>query len=210
MLGIGSRLKGKEGRIYILRSPYHKDTIVKIGRTSRLTEQRAREISNGTGVPSDFEVLYEEDVFDSVLAEKLVHKKLDAYRLNPKREFFSLPLKKAVKIVFETCLEINAKKSKDASTRILIVVSSPVSNNMVQQMSDCLSVHKGGKVGVWMLIESENARAILQATDEFKVQLSPELINELKQIRCVESVLWVSRDLEWLEGTPNEKNNCKH
>jgi hypothetical protein len=201
-------VKGKEGKIYILRSPYHKDAIVKIGRTSRISEQRAKEISGGTGVPSEFEVLYEEDVFDSVLAEKLVHNKLDSERVNPKREFFKLPLKKAVKVVFETCLEINARKSKEASTRILIVVSSVLTNkNLVQQMAEKLSIHKGGKVGVWMLYDAERANVLLKIGDEWDVSLSPELVNELKQLRGITSVLWASSDLDWLEKKKHENNS---
>ncbi len=198
-------MKGKEGKIYILRSPYHKDAIVKIGRTSRISEKRAKEISGGTGVPSEFEVLYEEDVFDSVLAEKLVHKKLNPERVNPKREFFRLPLKKAVKIVFQTCLEINSEKSKEASSRILIVMSSDIVNkNIVQQMTEKLYLCKGGKVGVWVLYESDDAKALIKISDEWGVTLSPELVNELKQLRGVTSVLWASSDLAWMKDKERE------
>jgi hypothetical protein len=52
-----------------------------------------------TGVPGPFEVLYEEDVFDIDLAEKLAHEALDGFRANPFREFFRLPLKIAVREV---------------------------------------------------------------------------------------------------------------
>ena len=70
---------------------------MKIGRTSRVSEARAKEISVGTGVPLEFEVLYEEDVFDCIQAEKIIHKILRTERINAKREFFRLPLKRLLR-----------------------------------------------------------------------------------------------------------------
>ena len=188
-------MNGKEGKIYILRNPYIKDAIIKIGRTSRISEKRAKEISGVTGVPYEFEVLFEEDVLDSHLAERLIHEKLDDNRVNPKREFFQMPLKKAVKVVFETCLEVNKKLLREASTRIVIAVGPDQSKNFVQQMAEVLSQHKGGKIGVYILIETEKAKLVLKIGEEWDVSLSPVLINELKRLRGVTDVLWASSAL---------------
>ncbi len=189
-------MKGKEGKIYILRNPYHKDAIVKIGRTSRISEERAREISGGTGVPAEFEVIFEEDVFDCHLAEKIIHEKLNEERINPKREFFHLPLKKAVKTVFETCLEINKNSLKVASTRLIIAVNENHGKNLVKQLMESLVNHRGGKVSVYFLYVGENAKALLQINKEWNISLSPELINKLKKLKGVDYVLWLSRDLD--------------
>ena len=188
-------MQGKEGKIYILRNPYLKDAIVKIGRTSRISEKRAKEISGGTGVPSEFEVLFEEDVFDCHLAEKLIHQKLNDERINPKREFFQLPLKKAVKTVFETCLEVNKNMFQEASSRLLISVNESRSKNLIQQMAETLSMHKGGEVGIYILYEGKEGRALIKIGEEWDVSLSPELINKLKKLKGVSYVLWASRDL---------------
>ncbi|HEY3527004.1 MAG TPA: GIY-YIG nuclease family protein, partial [Nitrososphaeraceae archaeon] len=153
-------------------------------------------------------VLYEEDVFDSALAEKLVHKKLNSDRLNPKREFFKLPLKRAVKVVFETCMEVNVEKSKEASTRILIVMSLDIANkNLAQLVTEKLSSHKGGRVGVWILAESKIAKTLIKIGDEWDVSLSPGLVNELKQLKGITSVLWTSSDLTWLKYRHTEKSS---
>jgi hypothetical protein len=188
-------VKGKAGKIYILRNPCLRDAIVKIGRTSRISEKRAKEISGSTGVPQDFEVLYEEDVFDSQLAEKLVHERLIGNRVNPKREFFQLPLKLAVKTVFETCLEVNAGALEDASTRIVIITNENRGKYLVQQLAEVLSSHKGGSVGVYMLMEFEKTRALFKIGDEWDVELSPQLVNDLRRLKGVSDVLWASRDL---------------
>jgi hypothetical protein len=102
----------------------------------------------------------------------------------------------------------DARKSKEASTRILIVVSSVLTNkNLVQQMAEKLTIHKGGKVGVWMLYDAERANVLLKIGDEWDVSLSPELVNELKQLRGITSVLWASSDLDWLEKKKHENNS---
>lgn len=156
-------------------------------------------------MPAEYEVLYEEDVFDAHVAEKIIHGKLSAERINPKREFFKVPLKKAVKAVFETCLEVNASMSQDASTRLLITITAGYKNKtLIQQIAERLSSHKGGEVSVWILYESEKAAALLRIGDEWDVHISPVLVNELKQLRGVSGVQWVSRDLDWLERYETE------
>ena len=189
-------MKGKEGKIYILRNPYYKDAIIKIGRTSRISEKRAKEISGGTGVPAEFEVLFEEDVFDSHLAENLVHSKLKEKRVTPNREFFQLPLKVAVKTVFETCAEINDDSLRKASSRLLIVVDKNNNKNTIKHMAEALSKYKKGKVNVYVLYEGNNATALIKINGEWDISLSPALINELKTIKGISSVQWMSCDLE--------------
>jgi len=49
-----------EGYIYILLNRAFQNDHYKIGMTTKIPEERAREISNATGVPRAFEVLYEQ------------------------------------------------------------------------------------------------------------------------------------------------------
>jgi hypothetical protein len=72
--------------------------MLKIGRTTRTAKRRAKELYT-TGLPEAFDVVYEEDVPDCVLAEKLIHDKLKQYRYKQQREFFILPLNQAISIV---------------------------------------------------------------------------------------------------------------
>ncbi|MBT3015117.1 MAG: GIY-YIG nuclease family protein [Candidatus Thiodiazotropha endolucinida] len=192
-------MPGKEGKIYILRNPYLKNTIVKIGRTSRISEKRAKEISGATGVPFEYEVLYEEDVFDSHLAEKIIHSKLDHDRVNPRREFFQLPLKKAVKVVFETCLEVNKDSLEESSSRIIIGTSKQISKNLLHRISDTLYEYKGGDIGVYILHVSNTSVCLIKIGEKWNVSLSPELVNELRRLKGVSFTLWASRDVDEVE-----------
>ncbi len=92
--------------IYILFNPSHK-TLLKIGRTSRTPEERARELSANTGVAQPYIVAYESVVSDSIAAEAIIHEVLDAFRVNQSREFFELPLKDAVQVVSNVCQQFS-------------------------------------------------------------------------------------------------------
>ncbi len=87
------------GSIYIMRnSSFREENMLKIGRTTRTAKRRAKELYT-TGLPVAFDVVYEEDVSDCVLAEKLIHEKLKHYRYKKQREFFILPLNQAVYVM---------------------------------------------------------------------------------------------------------------
>lgn len=76
------------GVIYIQRSPAHEVNVYKIGLTRRDSAARAKELSSATGVPLPFGVLGNWEVGDCASVEREVHRRLSAYRLNPRREFF--------------------------------------------------------------------------------------------------------------------------
>lgn len=86
----------KEGFVYIFINPLI-DGVVKIGKTTRSSESRAAEISKSTGVPVAYQVAYEEFVSDCVAVEKELHRMFSNYRINPKREFFRIPLNEATR-----------------------------------------------------------------------------------------------------------------
>lgn len=90
------------GLIYILINPSLKD-LLKIGKTTRDAEERAKELSDATGVPTPFIVAFEEFFEDCDYAEKYIHEILQqkGFRINESREFFSIPLKDAVRVLIE-------------------------------------------------------------------------------------------------------------
>lgn len=85
-----------EGYVYILINSSMRG-LVKIGETSRNPEQRASELSKPTGIPTPFEVAYEEFVQDRKTVEKLLHTELAPYREEQNREFFRISLNEAIK-----------------------------------------------------------------------------------------------------------------
>jgi hypothetical protein len=79
------------GVVYIVRSPSHEPEIYKVGLTRRTVESRAAELS-GTSAPLPFGILGQWAVGSCKAVEQEVHKRLDAYRVNPNREFFHCEL----------------------------------------------------------------------------------------------------------------------
>lgn len=77
--------------------------IYKIGMTTNEPEARAKEISQGTGVPSPFVV--ERAYFSQSPREDelVIHEELSEYRFNPNREFFKCSLE-----VIEECMTGNS------------------------------------------------------------------------------------------------------
>ncbi len=90
-----------EGYVYILNNPELRRDVFKIGMTQRTPEERARELSSSSGVPSEYIVVYEEFVPDCKLAERIIHDRLEEFRVTSNREFFNLPLDDAIEVVSE-------------------------------------------------------------------------------------------------------------
>lgn len=87
-----------EGLIYLLINSSMPE-LVKIGKTTRSSEERAAELSNASGVPTGFVVAFEVAVTDCDSAESAVHAELIEFRVNNSREFFKMSLKDAIRRV---------------------------------------------------------------------------------------------------------------
>lgn len=86
------------GYIYVLANdslPY-----VKVGKTTRSPEERAKELTT-TGVPTPFKVAYKVYVEDCDSLERRVHQRLHKYRVRNNREFFEVDLTVAVSTIEE-------------------------------------------------------------------------------------------------------------
>lgn len=87
-------LKKKNGWVYIAKCSTH--NYLKIGRTSKTPEDRAKSLSN-SGVPADYQIIFALQFFDSYQGEKDIFKILNKYRVN--KEFFLIKEEKAVEII---------------------------------------------------------------------------------------------------------------
>lgn len=88
----------EEGYVYILSSD-SLNGLLKIGSTTFGAEKRAKQLSYTTALPTPFIVEYEIYVRHYVEFEKAIHRKLDSYRVNPKREFFAVSIDKAIEVI---------------------------------------------------------------------------------------------------------------
>ena len=86
--------------VYILVNKSMPD-MVKIGMTVREVEERAKEISGVTGVPTPWIPIYSFKCFSSYKLEQELHEHLDAVRVSGNREMFYMHSKDAISIVSE-------------------------------------------------------------------------------------------------------------
>lgn len=89
-----------EGYVYCVTNPGIPE-LVKIGMTTRTVEERMEEAnSNSTWMPYPHKVEFAKKVQDANHREKTLHRIFHAYRVNPNREWFRLPVD-TVRLHFE-------------------------------------------------------------------------------------------------------------
>jgi hypothetical protein len=84
--------------VYILSNPTTPG-LLKIGYTTQTPDERAKQISNATGVALPYKVEWAFKCFDGEQLEGEVHRKLGEYRVNNQREFFQINLEEAKKVI---------------------------------------------------------------------------------------------------------------
>lgn len=90
----------KSGYIYLLNNPALRPSYHKVGKTEDTVEKRARKLSQATGVPAEFKIVYQHHVLDCHRAEASVKERLKIYRVAD-TEFFDLPQNEAITIMIE-------------------------------------------------------------------------------------------------------------
>jgi hypothetical protein len=86
--------------VYVLSNPSIPGQL-KIGSTSKSPEERAAQISRGSGVPTDFKVEFAFWCFNALACEREIHKLLKDSRVSKQREFFIVTLHEATEAVKE-------------------------------------------------------------------------------------------------------------
>lgn len=84
--------------VYVLSNPTTPN-LLKIGYTTQTPDDRAKQISNATGVALPYKVEWAFKCFDGEQLEGEVHRKLREYRVNNQREFFQIDLEGAKKVI---------------------------------------------------------------------------------------------------------------
>jgi len=90
-----------QGFIYVLTNE-HMPNLVKIGMSRRPVEERVKELSANTGVPSPFEIQAYYPSTDPEAHEASVHQRLEQFRV-PAREFFKCDVRQALSVVRAVC-----------------------------------------------------------------------------------------------------------
>jgi hypothetical protein len=83
------------------------DGLVKVGKTERTPQMRAKELGDETGVPTPFIVVYEALVSDCSLAEKYIHNNLSKFRVSGNRELFRTSPTEAIQAIQDAVQKFN-------------------------------------------------------------------------------------------------------
>lgn len=180
----------RPGVIYILGNSAYRETVVKIGRSSRSGAQRAIELSRATGVPVEFKVLYEEKVSDCTRAEKLVHEHLAKFRINSKREFFDVPPQEAYQAVLNACLLVNSKFTQERSRlAIWLKPKTDYITDFLAWIDSC----EPGNTSLHVIREEPHARSNWFLSNKLLAACTPNSLLDLKSKPWVHNIVFVSK-----------------
>lgn len=86
---------GEKGYVYAMSCGW--PNMLKIGVTTDLPVERARQLTASTSSPSPFVVVYSRQVADCNLVEEILHERFSDRRVNAKREFFNVSLEEVAR-----------------------------------------------------------------------------------------------------------------
>lgn len=111
-------MENNKGYVYVMINPSY-EGLVKIGKTTKEPEDRAKELSSATGVATPFIVAYKRMFNDCHVAEKTIHKILTnkGVRVSNSREFFRLPISDAIDTILNIA-DISTPTNDNESTII--------------------------------------------------------------------------------------------
>lgn len=113
------------GWVYILSNPEMPE-LLKIGFTEREPLSRAKEISQDTGVPSEFIVDYQVYSSRPYELERKVHELLHEYRLNNNREFFRCTHASAIEAIKQAILILGLEDDPSTGLEIYHTINKKV------------------------------------------------------------------------------------
>lgn len=186
----------RAGKIYVLRNEHLRDLLVKVGKTLRDSEERARELTRATGVPGKYNVLFQEYVCDVDYAERLVHDRLAPFRLQPNREFFQVPYELAIRTVISTCAQVNREKDISKSANIKRIRLLLGGSQDALRLKDLLAPFRGrpgSRVQVVVSYETHEAACEVALGDAWRVVLDRHLVEALQAWLGKDGVLFSTR-----------------
>lgn len=111
-------MENNKGYVYVMINPSY-EGLVKIGKTTKDPDARAKELSSATGIATPFIVAYKRMFNDCHVAEKTIHKILTnkGVRVSNSREFFRLPISDAIDTILNIA-DISTPTNDNESTII--------------------------------------------------------------------------------------------
>jgi hypothetical protein len=107
------------GFVYVMRSANHPKDQYKIGFTVKDVYDRANQLYSTSGQPDQFNVVQQWNVRSPRRVEARVHEKLAAYRVNPRREFFTVRYEHIREAIEEAIEDLAAAVSDGGSNGVM-------------------------------------------------------------------------------------------
>lgn len=104
----------EDGFIYILKND-SMPGVYKIGMTTTTPEQRAKEISSTTGVPTPFSVVAAFHSKNPARDEKMIHEAFSSERINQSREFFRFSENELEDVIDELNSIVGPERNRDVA-----------------------------------------------------------------------------------------------
>lgn len=185
------------GFVYVLFNP-SAEGLVKIGKTTKDPEERARELSAATGVPTPFVVVYKAFFQDCASAETFVHTLLINQRLSSNKEFFRTSVTEAVNAIIQAEKRFNIESGSDniieKKLENIQLVTSRSSEEICRDILDTADAYYYG----W----NEN---ILQDYEE-----ALKLYKQAAKLGCSEAYRKIGDMYKWGEGVNEDKKQALH
>ncbi|QJP97022.1 GIY-YIG nuclease family protein [Pseudomonas fluorescens] len=183
------------GYIYVLQNELFGPYVVKIGLTTLEPDARALQLYNGSsGVPTPFDVLTAYSVGDCKQAETQIHKRLRAFRVNGRREFFRTSPSVAASLAYETCAKINDSLGLTSPKPYVIKVRSPKNKkHEIDAIERRISVPEDNQETIGIELKKIKSSPIGTSS------ISPEQADRIKIIAMLLSKIFPSKVEEWLE-----------
>ena len=107
----------RPGFVYVVSNPSINDEkgspLLKIGRTKNHPEERGAQLGYGTGQPTKNKLEFATWFYDHETAEQYIHWRLDEFRVEPDREWFSCSLCLAIREISFAAMNIEAEAYED-------------------------------------------------------------------------------------------------
>ena len=180
--------------IYALQNKSFGVHHIKIGKTTREPDLRAREIYS-TGVPEPFDIAFACQVADCGVAEKKIHEILKAYRSNRNREFFIISIEVVKRLIFSVCQQVN--ESLGYFIENLIVIDSQNVNKFASSLEDNDTEDSSGIswINIDNLILSPPGSSSLSDEQKQRVEVVSEILANVRPIAYEQWILDISRDM---------------
>lgn len=128
-------METNRGYVYVMINTAYGEGVVKIGKTTKSPEERAKELSSATGVATPFIVVYKREFNNCHVAERMIHGILEdkGCRLNSNREFFVISITEAIDLIMQIPNDVDSYDSSYENEEFVVNDQVDSNDDLAQQ-----------------------------------------------------------------------------